>query len=142
MKCFVVDASVIAKWVFPDKINENHLSQALNLLRAIKYGVVKIRQPSHWLAEIAAVVVRLQPKMAVEAIDVLNAMDFPVINELEVYHIACQLSESLKHHLFDTLYHAVALYSKDTQLITADDSYYRKAAKIGAISRLADFSIY
>lgn len=32
MKNFVVDTSVIIKWVFPDKAKEDHLPQTLHLL--------------------------------------------------------------------------------------------------------------
>ncbi len=142
MKSFVIDASVIIKWVFPDRAEEDHTSQAINLLRTIKQGTVKVLQPPHWLAEVAAVIVRLQPKIANETIDLLNMMEFPVINVPEIYQIACQLSEHFKHHLFDTLYHAVAIYNGNTQFITADDQYYRKTVKKGSILHLGDFSIF
>ncbi len=142
MKNLVIDASVVIKWVFPDRAEENHLPQAINLLRNIKQGTVKVLQPPHWLAEVAAVIVRLQPKIAEETIDLLYAMEFPIVDTPEIYQIACQLSERFKHHLFDTLYHAVAIYSGNTQFITADDQYYRKTSKQGAILRLADFSIF
>jgi hypothetical protein len=46
----------------------------------------------------------------------------------------------LNHHLFDTLYHAVALKVPDTLFITADTQYFRKAAKLGHIIELKDFS--
>jgi len=42
------------------------------------------------------------------------------------------------HHLFDTLYHGVALHS-DTLLITADEQYFRKAKDISNITLLADY---
>lgn len=142
MKSFVVDASVIIKWIFPEKANEEHLPQALNLLKAIKQNAAKIIQPPHWLAEAAAVIVRLQPKIAEEAINLLNALEFPIIETLEVYQTACRLSTRLDHHLFDTLYHATALCRTNTTLITADEQYYRKAHHQGAIVRLADFSIF
>ncbi len=142
MRCFVIDASVIIKWIFPEKTEEEHLPQAISLLQIIKQNKVKVLQPPHWLAEVAAVIVRLQPKIAGETIELLNMMEFPVINEPKIYQIACQLSERFKHHLFDTLYHAVAIFSDNTQFITADNQYYQKAAAQGAILRLADFSIF
>jgi predicted nucleic acid-binding protein len=46
----------------------------------------------------------------------------------------------LNHHLFDTLYHAVALQSSDTFFITADTQYLRKADKLGHIIELKDFA--
>jgi predicted nucleic acid-binding protein len=50
------------------------------------------------------------------------------------------LSQRYDHHLFDTLYHAVAL-EKDTLLMTADDRYWNKAKPEGHILRLKDFKI-
>ncbi len=69
-------------------------------------------------------------------------MEFQTVETLEIYDIACELSERYKHHLFDTLYHAVALSETNTRLITADEQYYRKTVKMGSIIRLADFSLF
>lgn len=142
MKNFTIDASVVIKWIFPERPHEDHLPQAVNLLQAIKQDAVKVYQPVHWLAETIAVVVRLQPKITDEITGLLNTMALLIIDEPEVYSLACRLAERFDHHLFDTLYHAVALYRGDTQLITADDKYYRKAFKQGAIIKLANFSIF
>lgn len=142
MKSFVVDTSVVVKWVFPEKVKEDHLPQALQLLGAIKQNAIKVYQPVHWLVETVSVIVRLQPRIAVETMELFAAMGFPVVDGPEVYSIACELAESFDHHLFDTLYHAVALFRGNTQLVTADEKYYRKAFKQGAIVRLADFSIF
>ncbi|TAK72947.1 MAG: PIN domain-containing protein [Gammaproteobacteria bacterium] len=142
MKSLVIDANVIVKWIFPERKDEEHLPQALYLLSAIKQGMVKIFQPSHWLVEVASVVVRLQPKVAKDAINILGALQFPIMDNPEIFYIACQLAERYNHHLFDTLYHAVALHQENAQFITADEKYYRKASKEGAIIRLADFSIF
>ena len=60
-------------------------------------------------------------------------------SEWAVYEEACRLAVDLQHHFFDTLYHAVALYSSDTIFITTDTQYYRKAARIGHIIELKDF---
>lgn len=141
MKFFTVDASVIIKWIFPEA-REDHLPQALSLLKGIKIGEINVLQPPHWLAEVVAVIARLQPKIVEESISLLNAMEFQVIDAPEIYHIACQLSEKFNHHLFDTLYHAVAIYNGNAKFITADDQYYKKTFKKGNIVRLADFSIF
>jgi predicted nucleic acid-binding protein len=55
-----------------------------------------------------------------------------------LWNIACSLSIRLNHHLFDTLYHAVALHL-GALLITADEQYFRKAKDIGNIKLLADY---
>jgi predicted nucleic acid-binding protein len=44
-----------------------------------------------------------------------------------------------RHHLFDTLYHAVALHTPGAVLVTADERYYNKTRLEGQISVLADF---
>ncbi len=138
---FVVDASVVVKWIFPDRPEESHTPLALSLLESIRSGDVDIRQPPHWMAEVAAVCVRMDPQVAEEAVILLTAMEFQIVETVEVYKIACHLSKTLSHHLFDTLYHAVALSSPEITLITADMQYYRKAKNIGAILPLSDLPL-
>lgn len=53
--------------------------------------------------------------------------------EWDVYEQACCQSVDLNHHLFDTLYHSVALQYSDTLFITADTQYFRNAAKLGQL---------
>jgi predicted nucleic acid-binding protein len=62
------------------------------------------------------------------------------IQGVPVLKRAADLSISLNHHLFDTLYHAVALEEGAT-LVTADDAYFDKAKHLGGIELLADFAI-
>jgi predicted nucleic acid-binding protein len=131
----VVDASVILKWVLPASKTEENTEQALELLEAIKNGQVTLLQPPHWLAEVAAVVTRLAPEAAEPALDLLDAMEFPATHDLPVFKRASRIAHELKHHLFDTLYHAVALEHACT-LVTADDIYFRKAHSRGGIVRL------
>lgn len=102
-------------------------------------GRLQLIQPPHWLAEVAAVVARLSPATAAEDLRDLHELGIIVVQSSEVYTTACELSISLDHHLFDTLYHAVALSPADATLVTADDRYYRKAHARGQITRLADF---
>lgn len=52
---------------------------------------------------------------------------------------ACRLSIELNHHLFDTLYHAVALETADTVLVTADWHYLDKARHLGRIISLEEW---
>lgn len=50
-----------------------------------------------------------------------------VIADVDVWQRACTLATETREHLFDTLYHAVALTSDDAALVTADDRYCTKA---------------
>ena len=140
MTTWVVDASVAVKWALPIQDGENHQDQALALLRDIQEGNGQVLQPPHWLAEVAAVLTRLAPKQSLSMIQRFLAMELPITTEWNVYEQACHLSVELKHHLFDTLYHAVALQSSDTVFITANTQYFRKAAKLGHIIELKDFA--
>lgn len=141
MTSVVLDPSVIVKWIFADRAEESHSLQALQILQFVKESRVTVVQPPHWLAEVAAVIVRLDPGRARQAGSLLHALEFPVVTGVEVYHKACDLSASLKQHVFDTLYHAVALTEPGAVFVTADEQYYRKAYRAGRIVRLKEFSL-
>jgi predicted nucleic acid-binding protein len=131
----VIDASVVVKWVLNDSEREPDTSRALQLLEGIRDGSVEPLQPTHWLAEVAAVVTRLRPEIAETTLDLLDAMELPMATDLMIYKRASRLAAALNHHLFDTLYHAVAL-ERDATLVTADAPYLRKAGHLGAIMAL------
>lgn len=135
----VLDASVIVKWIVPDPEREPGVEKALALLTAIRDGRLIPLQPPHWLAEVAAVVTRIRPAVAAEAIDLLDSMEFPIVNDPEVFKRASQIAHELNHHLFDTLYHALAL-ERGLALVSADESYIRKARRLGQIVPLKDWS--
>jgi predicted nucleic acid-binding protein len=137
----VLDASVVVKWIFSDRAEEAHTLQALQILQHIEESRITVVQPPHWLAEVAAVIVRLEPERACQAVLLLHALEFPVVTDVEAYQKACELSASLKLHVFDTLYHAVALTEPGAVLVTADEQYYRKAHRAGRIVRLNEFSL-
>ncbi|MBX3332440.1 MAG: type II toxin-antitoxin system VapC family toxin [Nitrospira sp.] len=139
MTTVVLDASVIVKWVFADRAEESHSFLALQILQLINESRLGVVQPPHWLAEAAAVIARLDPDRAPRAVSLLYALEFPVMTDVEVYQKACDLSASLVQHVFDTLYHAVALHESGAMLVTADERYYRVAHRIGQIVRLKDF---
>ena len=134
----VIDASVVVKWVFPESLEEENTEEALALLAAIQAGTVEPLQPPHWLAEVAAVVTRLRPEIANPVLDLLDAMELPVADDLILYKRASRIARDLDHHLFDTLYHAVAL-EYDGTLVSADDRYVRKAKRFGRIVSLASW---
>jgi len=141
MSGLVLDASVLVKWILQDDDSEPDTAQALALSESFRAGRVSLVQPVHWLVEVAAVCVRLKPDIAAQATGLLYAMEIPVRNSVDVYRHACALAVDLEHHLFDTLYHAVALDLRDTTLVTADRRYYQKARRHGSIALLADFAV-
>jgi len=135
----VVDASVTIKWLLPERPDEDHGEQALALLDAVRNDQVNLIQPPHWLAEVGAVLARLDPTLAKSAIALLHSLEIPLKDEPEIYSSGIDLAIELNHHLFDTLYHAVALNGLAETLITADLRYFRKARHKGSICTLAEF---
>jgi predicted nucleic acid-binding protein len=113
----VLDASVIVKWAFPDRVREAHADRALDVLHAVHAGRLSVVEPPHWLAEVATVVTRLAPGRA------------------------ARLSAESGQHVFDTLYHAVAIGRRGASLVTADERYYRNARRAGSLLLLQDFAV-
>lgn len=136
----VVDASVVVKWFVRDPNEEKDIPSAVDILIGIGENRIELIQPPHWLAEVTAVLARLQPDLTDDAIDLLDAMEIPNRAESSVYKLASRLAIELNHHLFDTLYHALALQESAT-LITADHHYFRKSLNHGSICMLSDFKI-
>lgn len=135
----VLDASVVLKWLLLDPAREPDTAKASDVIEAVARGRLEILQPVHWLAEVAAVAARLSPKTAVSDVDMLTAFEFPTTNDPSVMRRAAHLSVATRHHLFDTLYHAVALEHEGAVLLTADDRYYAKTLHFGQIVALRDW---
>ncbi len=137
----VVDASVALKWFFRERRDEPDVGLATEILSAVGDGRVRMVQPPHFLAEVAAVLARETPRAATRSLDDLWRVNWDVAESGAVYALAAELSIRLRHHLFDTLYHAVSLSTGNATLVTADDAYYMKASGQGAITRLADLTL-
>jgi len=136
----VVDASVALKWFLHVRDTEPEHDRALSLLAGIGDGTVQMVQPVHFVAEVTAVLAREKPDGALD--DLLDLLDVEcrVIETPETYATALTLSIRYQHHLFDTLYHAVALHTPGATLVTADQRYYDKVRREGQIDLLSNWS--
>lgn len=138
MNQYVIDASVAVKWFIANSADEANADHALYLLQLAQQGDAQFLQPPHWVSEVAAVLVRLAPKTVSRSVEALLALSFvSTVSDDHHYQRAISLALKYDHHLFDTLYHAVALEEKST-LITADKKYYDKARGAGAIVMLEE----
>lgn len=137
----VVDASVAIKWFLNFREGEDHCQRALEILARVDDGRVVMVQPPHFLAEMGAVLAREKPDDALADMTDLMAVEFERDEDPAVYQTACKLAVRLGQHLFDTLYHAVALRTPDAILVTADKRYFSKAKDVGRIALLADFAL-
>jgi predicted nucleic acid-binding protein len=132
----VLDASVILKWLLQDPSAEPDTAKALAIMERVVEGRLEILQPMHWLAEVAAVAARLKPDSAARDVELLASLEFATSDEVSVMRRATIMAIDTNQHLFDTLYHAVALEHAETTLVTADDRYRRKAEGYGRIRSL------
>lgn len=135
----VVDASVALKWFFQQRQNEADGDLALAILAGVYDNRIQLLQPPHFITEVSAVLAREKPEEAQQDLFDLLTVESRCSDDPEVYATAIDLSIRYRHHLFDTLYHAVALHTSGAQFITADDAYYRKAQSSGHMIRLQDF---
>lgn len=135
----VVDASVVIKWLLQDPQREAGTDKATRLMEQITKGDRSALQPPHWLVEVGAVLARESPDTAADDVAMLSALELPETDEPFILRRGVELAIELKQHLFDTCYHAVALETPDTTLITADERYLRAARVKGRIMDLMDW---
>ncbi len=140
---YVVDASVAVKWFVEGDWAESddHVDHALKLLLAIRNGEADMYQPPHFLAEVMAVLARKKSAGAVQDLNDLLNMDMRYVESSAIYKTALDLAVRCQHHMFDTLYHAVALNTPGATLVTADRRYYDKALPYGQIAWLMDLEL-
>jgi predicted nucleic acid-binding protein len=140
----VVDASVAVKWFVDGQWarEEDDVDRALELLVAFRKGQVELLQPPHFLAEVAAVLARVKTDEALDDLRDLMELDIGYVETPDpvCYERAVQLAVDLDHHVFDTLYHALALVTEGAVLVTADRRYHRKAKSRGSIVWLPEIS--
>ena len=129
---WVLDASVALKWFFADRADEPLVAPAIALLQLFQTGEDRFLCPPHFMAEMAAVLARESPDTANDSVNDLLAMTWETVADEVIYDRAIALAKTLDHHLFDTLYHAVALVHGAT-LVTADAKYFKKGKTLGAI---------
>lgn len=138
----VLDASVVLKWFFRHKPGEDDDDRALSILQAIGSGHVRLIQPPHFVAEVAAVLAREKPETASDDFDDLEQIEWQLRDDPGDYRKAMDMASQLNHHLFDTLYHALALNTPGAIAVTADRRYYKRASEMfGQIMLLEDFAL-
>ncbi|MBS0555982.1 MAG: type II toxin-antitoxin system VapC family toxin [Proteobacteria bacterium] len=137
MTSLVLDASVCLKWFLPEA-NEQDVDIAQAIKSRMRDGDIALIQPPVWHSEIAAVLARQLPQLAARFTTELMRIGARIETDPQCMKRAIELSIRCSHHLFDTIYHAIAIeYGLD--LVTADEHYYRKARALGSIVLLKDW---
>lgn len=134
----VLDASVALKWFFRARAEEPDVDIALDLLRGVAGGAVELLQPPHFVAEVSAVLSREAPEHAPRDLRDLLDIAFRTRDDAAVYARAMKLAIDLDHHLFDTLYHAVAVETPGAVFVTADARYLAKTKGAAQVCALAN----
>ena len=139
----VVDASVAIKWFAQGDwaTREDHIESAVDMLRASSRGAVDFYQPPHFLAEVAAVLARISTDTAQQCTQDIAAMSITWAAPTTACARAISLATQLNHHLFDTLYHALALETPKAMFVTADRRYFDKAQHLGQMVWLPEFAV-
>lgn len=136
----VIDASVALKWFLLHRPEEQDLASAGALALAVERGKVRLFAPPHWHLEVLGVLARNAPAVLEEALVELSGLRANTIDTYDVCLAAANMSADLKLHIFDTMYHAVAI-SCGATLITADEAYFVKARKLGHVCLLSNFEL-
>ncbi|MGQ0673004.1 MAG: type II toxin-antitoxin system VapC family toxin [Hyphomicrobium sp.] len=136
----VVDASVALKWFLAHRTDEQNLNEAAAVGSAIQDRKADLYQPPHWNIEVVSVLVRTEPQLVDTALLQLSDLEPTLVSVPSVLRRAADIAVATKAHLFDTLYHAVALEVGAT-LVTADERYFAKASCEGSIILLKDFTV-
>jgi predicted nucleic acid-binding protein len=91
----VIDASVVIKWLLQDPQREAGTDKATRLMEVILNGEQPVLQPTHWLAEVGAVLARESPTTAADDVMMLSALELPATEEPIVLRRGVELAVEL-----------------------------------------------
>ena len=138
MSTYVLDASIILKWVLPKNISPLQ-EQALSIREALVDGTIKIIVPSLWRYEVANTLGRLVPNHAFDLLTLCSDIGIQEAEESsERDKIAFDLMNQWQVSFYDASFHALAIVN-DIIFITADEKYKNKVKEQSDISILKDW---
>lgn len=136
----VVDASVALKWYLSHRDAEQDVEPAAAVGRAIEGRSTQLFSPTHWVLEVVSVLARIEPELTDVAIQELADIRPTIVNSSEAISRAAQMASDLERHMFDTMYHAVAIEC-GANLVTADLQYFKSSKHLGHITLLSEFEL-
>ena len=125
MKKYIVDASIILKWVLEKEKEPDH-DKATGLLHVWLRGAVGIAAPSLWTYEVANILGRVLPDEASQKMKLLFDLQIDVVDCSE--QMLHQCFAWMKEHqvtFYDAAYLAAA-YATDAVLLTSDEKFRKK----------------
>jgi predicted nucleic acid-binding protein len=139
MKKYIVDASIILKWVL-EKENEPDHDKAAGLLHTWVSGVVGIAAPGLWTYEVANILGRALPDEADQKMKLLLDLKIEAVDCSE--QMIRQCFTWMKEHqvtFYDAVYLAAA-YAIDAVLLTSDEKFREKMKNDSRICPLKDLN--
>jgi len=125
MKKYIVDASIILKWVL-EKENETYHDKATGLLQVWMRGDVGIAAPSLWTYEVANILGRALPDEASQKMKLLLDLHIDAIDCSEQMIQQCfTWMKEYQVTFYDAAYLAAA-YATDAVLLTSDEKFLEK----------------
>lgn len=122
---YVIDASVVAKWLFI----EEDTPKARILRTRFFTGTDQPLAPALLLSEVGNVIWKYQQQGVItedeaqESMKDLLALQLPLVEPIPLLEQALTLAMTYHRPLYDTLYLALAV-SRDVEFITADERFY------------------
>lgn len=137
MKEYIVDASVILKWVL-EKEKEPDQNNATHLLRAWVSGEIGLAAPNLWIYEVANILGRVLPDEASQKMKLLLNLQIRVIDcsEQMIQQCFAWMKEN-QVTFYDAVYLASA-YAMDAVLLTSDEKFREKMKNDNRICLLRD----
>ena len=140
MTRYVVDASVILKWVLGEE-QEADQTKAENLLNAWVEGRIELAAPTLWQYEVGNFLGRELPRHAEENMGLLLNLRFRTIDLNEGMCRQCFVwMRKNRVTFYDAAYLAVAFEIQGT-LITADERFVKRMGKIEQLCLLKNLDL-
>ena len=140
MKKYVVDASIIIKWVLGDEREPDH-DIAMNLLNFWTEGNAEISSPVLWQYEVANFLGRALNNEAGEKINILLDLNIGSVELTEnMFHQCFTWMKENSVTFYDAAYLSAAVELGGT-LITADEKFANKMKKNKAICLLKNLAL-
>jgi predicted nucleic acid-binding protein len=137
MKEYIVDASVILKWVLEKEKEPDH-DKATHLLRAWVSGEIGLAAPNLWIYEVANILGRVLPDETSQKMKLLLNLQIRVVDcsEQMIQQCFAWMKEN-QVTFYDAVYLAAA-YAMDAVLLTSDEKFREKMKNDKRICLLRD----
>lgn len=135
---WVVDASVLLKWLLPSE-QEDDLEQAFMLRDGLVAGEIDVVVPALWRFEVGNTLCRLMPDHAEELLTLCADLGLREAEAEGWVRETIRLATQYPVTFYDASYHAVARILSGT-LVTADRRYVDKVVSEGHIVCLKEWT--